>query len=93
MLHGEFHDLVLEAIEAPRLRALNATTKPQADRYRRIYSSGDFGQQIRSVKEHTGIIEAIADGNGGRGPLPHSGSLDGSRRPALRNHRGPGRTG
>lgn len=61
-LHGEFHDLVLDAIEAPRLRALTATTKPQADRYRKIYSSGDFGQQTRSVKEHTGIIEAIADG-------------------------------
>lgn len=61
-LHGEFHDLVLEAIEAPRLRALRATTKPQADRYRRIYSSGDFGQQVRSVQEHRGIIQAISDG-------------------------------
>jgi DNA-binding GntR family transcriptional regulator len=65
-LHGEFHDLVLDAVEAPRLRALNATTKPQADRYRRIYSSGDFGQQVRSVNEHTGIIEAIADGTADR---------------------------
>jgi DNA-binding GntR family transcriptional regulator len=62
-LHGDFHDLVLEAVEAPRLRALYSATKPQADRYRRIYSSGDFGQQVRSVKEHSGIIEAIADGN------------------------------
>lgn len=62
-LHGDFHDLALEAIEAPRLRALHATAKPQADRYRRIYSSGDFGQQLRSVKEHSGIIQAIADGN------------------------------
>lgn len=62
-LHGEFHDLVLEAIHAPRLSALHAVTKPQADRYRRIYSSGDFGQQVRSVREHTRIIEAISDGN------------------------------
>lgn len=62
-LHGEFHDLVLEVIDAPRLKALHSVTKPQADRYRRIYSSGDFGQQARSVGEHTGIIEAIADGN------------------------------
>ena len=61
-LHGEFHGLVLEAIEAPRLRALHATTKPQADRYRTIYSSGDFGQQVRSAQEHRGIIEAIASG-------------------------------
>ena len=62
-LHGDFHDLALEAIKAPRLRALHATVKPQADRYRRIYSSGDFGQQVRSVDEHRGIIAAIADGN------------------------------
>jgi DNA-binding GntR family transcriptional regulator len=61
-LHGEFHELVLEAVEAPRLTALYSTTKPQADRYRSIYSSGDFGQQDRSVKEHAGIIEAIEDG-------------------------------
>jgi DNA-binding GntR family transcriptional regulator len=62
-LHGEFHDLVLEAIDAPRLTALHAVTKPQADRYRRIYSSGDFGQQVQSVGEHIGIIEAISEGN------------------------------
>lgn len=62
-LHGEFHDLVLDAVEAPRLRALHAATKPQADRYRRIYSSGDFGQQARSVGEHREIIDAIAEGD------------------------------
>lgn len=62
-LHGEFHDVVHEVITAPRLQALHGTTKPQADRYRRIYSSGDFGQQVRSVKEHRQIIEAIAAGN------------------------------
>ena len=61
-LHGDFHDLVLAAVEAPRLRTLHATTKPQADRYRRIYSSGDFGQQVQSVREHSEIIAAIADG-------------------------------
>lgn len=62
-LHGEFHDLVLEAIDAPRLNALHAVTKPQADRYRRIYSSGDYGQQAQSVREHGSIIEAISEGN------------------------------
>ncbi len=64
-LHGEFHDLVLEAIDAPRLTALHAVTKPQADRYRRIYSSGDYGQQAQSVREHTSIIEAISEGDPG----------------------------
>lgn len=62
-LHSDFHALALEAIGASRLKAIHAATKPQADRYRRIYSSGDFGQQIRSVREHGGIIGAIADGN------------------------------
>lgn len=62
-LHGEFHDLVLEAIVSPRLQSLHVNTKPQADRYRRIYSSGDFGQQVRSVGEHAGIIEAVAQGD------------------------------
>ena len=61
-LHGEFHDLAHRAVAAPRLGSLHATTKPQADRYRRIYSSGDFGQQTRSVQEHRGIIDAIAAG-------------------------------
>jgi DNA-binding GntR family transcriptional regulator len=62
-LHGDFHDVVHQAVAAPRLLALHGTTKPQADRYRRIYSSGDFGQQIRSVKEHRRIIEAIGGGD------------------------------
>jgi DNA-binding GntR family transcriptional regulator len=66
-LHGQFHDVVYEAIAAPRLEALHGTTKPQADRYRRIYSSGDFGQQLRSVKEHRRIIKAIIDGNPDQG--------------------------
>jgi DNA-binding GntR family transcriptional regulator len=62
-LHGDFHDLPLEAVDAPRLKTLHATTKPQADRYRRIYSSGDYGQQLRSVEEHREITRAIADGD------------------------------
>lgn len=61
-LHGEFHQLPLDAVNAPRLKALHAATKPQADRYRRIYSSGDFGQQRRSVEEHGRIIEALQAG-------------------------------
>jgi len=62
-LHASFHAVVFEAIYAPRLKALHATTRPQADRYRRIYSSGDFGQQGPSVEEHRRIVEAIRNGN------------------------------
>jgi DNA-binding GntR family transcriptional regulator len=62
-LHGEFHALPLRAIEAPRLKSLHATTKPQADRYRSIYSSGDYGQQKLSLQEHGGIVEALRAGD------------------------------
>jgi len=62
-LHSEFHALPLRAIEAPRLKSLHATTKPQADRYRRIYSSGDYGQQKASLQEHGGIVESLRVGD------------------------------
>jgi DNA-binding GntR family transcriptional regulator len=62
-LHGEFHAFPLRAIKAPRLKALHDATKPQADRYRRIYSSGDFGQQSRSLEEHRKIMEALLQGD------------------------------
>jgi len=62
-LHGEFHALPLRAVQAPRLQTLHATTKPQADRYRRIYSSGDYGQQQRSLEEHGLIVESIRAGD------------------------------
>jgi len=62
-LHGEFHALPLRAIDAPRLKSLHATTKPQADRYRRIYSSGDYGQQKLSLHEHAGIVASLRAGD------------------------------
>jgi DNA-binding GntR family transcriptional regulator len=62
-LHAAFHAVVFDAIDAPRLKALHATNRPQADRYRRIYSSGDYGQQGPSVEEHGRIVEAIRVGD------------------------------
>jgi DNA-binding GntR family transcriptional regulator len=62
-LHASFHAVVFDAVRAPRLKSLHSTTRPQADRYRRIYSSGDFGQQGPSVEEHRRIVEAIRSGD------------------------------
>ncbi len=62
-LHAAFHSMVFDAVSAPRLKALHAITRPQADRYRRIYSSGDYGQQGPSVTEHQRIVEAIRAGD------------------------------
>ena len=62
-LHASFHAVVLDAERALRIKAIHAATRPQADRYRRIYSSGDFGQQGPSVEEHRRIVEAIRSGD------------------------------
>jgi DNA-binding GntR family transcriptional regulator len=63
-LHTEFHDLYLEAIHSPRLAALHGTLKPQAERYRRIYSSvADTEPLERSLDEHLPIIEALRAGD------------------------------
>lgn len=62
-LHEVFHSMVFDAVHAPRLKTLHANTRPQADRYRRIYSSGDYGQQAPSIAEHQEIIKTIRDGD------------------------------
>lgn len=58
-LHGAFHGAFFDAIDAPRLKALHSNVRPQADRYRRIYSSISHGQQEQSAEEHRRIIAAI----------------------------------
>lgn len=62
-LHGSFHAAFFDAIDAPRLKTLHSNVRPQADRYRRIYSSIAHGQQEQSVEEHGRIITAIRAGN------------------------------
>jgi DNA-binding GntR family transcriptional regulator len=63
-LHARIHDLYRRAIDAPRLGALFSNVKPQADRYRRIYSTGRMGDRVeRSVAEHERMIRGIEAGD------------------------------
>lgn len=63
-LHARMHEFYRTAIDAPRLRALFASVRPQADRYRRIYSTGRTGERIDlSFAEHTRMIRGIEAGD------------------------------
>jgi DNA-binding GntR family transcriptional regulator len=62
-LHTDFHQRYIDAAAGPRLLALHESVKPQAERYRRVYSSvlgGDIGA---SLAEHEQIIAEIDAGN------------------------------
>lgn len=64
-LFTRFHLRYMEAAAGPRLRALHDSIKPQAERYRRLYSTTDLEARVTaSVEEHGRIIEAIATGDG-----------------------------
>ncbi len=63
-LFTRFHLRYMEAAAGPRLRALHDAIKPQAVRYRRLYSTMPQGRVAASVAEHARIIEAIERGDG-----------------------------
>lgn len=66
-LFTRFHLRYMETAAGPRLRSLHDSIKPQAERYRRLYSMGGAGgaasRIAASVEEHTAIVEAIEDGD------------------------------
>jgi DNA-binding GntR family transcriptional regulator len=62
-LHTRFHGEYMEAAGAPRLASLHRAIKPQADRYRRIYSSIFANESEVSVAEHEAIVASIARGD------------------------------
>jgi DNA-binding GntR family transcriptional regulator len=63
-LFTRFHLRYIETVAGPRLRALHDSIKPQAERYRRLYSvTPSAGRVAASVAEHTSIIEAIEKGD------------------------------
>ena len=63
-LHASLHGRYLREIDAPRLLALFAKIRPQADRYRRIYSTGNSGSRLqKSLEEHEDMIRAIEAGD------------------------------
>jgi DNA-binding GntR family transcriptional regulator len=68
-LFTRFHRRYVEAAAGPRLRALHDSIKPQAERYRRLYSGEPSAGRVgASVVEHASIIAAIEakDGEGAR---------------------------
>ncbi len=64
-LDQEFHRTYVEGIAGPRVVALHRAVKPQAERYARLYVSVLLDELPISVREHEGIIRAIAHGNAG----------------------------
>jgi DNA-binding GntR family transcriptional regulator len=62
-LDYEFHQSYVEGVVGPRLLALQAAIKPQAERYARLYVNVLLDQLPTSVKEHTVIAGAIARGD------------------------------
>jgi DNA-binding GntR family transcriptional regulator len=61
-LHTRFHDYYMENINAPRLLELHRSIKPQAERYRRLYSHIFAHETHLSVGEHEAIIRDIRNG-------------------------------
>jgi DNA-binding GntR family transcriptional regulator len=62
-LHTRFHEGYMKGADAPRLSALHRAIKPQAERYRRIYSNIFAHESQVSADEHERIIESIAAGD------------------------------
>lgn len=61
-LDKRFHRGYMEGA-GPRVLALHATVKPQAERYERLYVSMLTAELHRSVAEHRAIVKAIRAGN------------------------------
>jgi DNA-binding GntR family transcriptional regulator len=57
--HTEFHLCFVGSLDAPRLQVLHHSIKPQAERYRRIYSTGSPENIHASHAEHAVIIHSI----------------------------------
>jgi DNA-binding GntR family transcriptional regulator len=62
-LFTRFHLRYMETAAGPRLRALHDSIKPQAERYRRLYSQGAAERVAASLTEHEAIVAAIERGD------------------------------
>lgn len=62
-LHTRFHWSIVVAGKAQRLIRLHRSTRPQAERYRRLYSRGRPEDVRMSMREHEVLIERIAAGD------------------------------
>lgn len=62
-LHTRFHQTYVDACGGPRVQAMHAVVKPQAERYRRLYSTALGGHIHASLAEHEAIVLGIGDGD------------------------------
>jgi DNA-binding GntR family transcriptional regulator len=62
-LHTRFHQTYVDACGGPRMQAMHAVVKPQAERYRRLYSTALGGHIHASLAEHEAIIRGIEQGD------------------------------
>jgi DNA-binding GntR family transcriptional regulator len=62
-LHTRFHQTYVDACGGPRVQAMHAVVKPQAERYRRLYSTALGGHIHASLAEHEAIVRGIGDGD------------------------------
>jgi DNA-binding GntR family transcriptional regulator len=62
-LHTRFHQAYMDACGGPRVQAMHAVVKPQAERYRRLYSTALGGHIHASLAEHEEIAREIARGD------------------------------
>ena len=65
-LFTRFHRRLVEAGAGDRLLGLHRSVKPQADRYRRLYSTTQVARIRASVEEHREILDAVRKGDGDR---------------------------
>lgn len=62
-LHTRFHQAYVDACGRSRVQAMYGVVKPQAERYRRLYSTALGGHIHASLAEHEAIIRGIAAGD------------------------------
>jgi DNA-binding GntR family transcriptional regulator len=62
-LDMNFHQAIVDASAGPRLSAIHSATKPQAERYWRLYASAIVDQLGISISEHLLIIQSIENGD------------------------------
>jgi DNA-binding GntR family transcriptional regulator len=62
-LYSSFHLRLVDSVPAPRLRVLHRAIKPQADRYRQIYSTALALVAPHAAAEHAAVHRGIAAGD------------------------------
>ena len=68
-LHSAFHVQLVDAIHAPRLRVLHSAIRPQAYRYRQVYSVALVPAAMDAAAEHDLVLRAIESGDPGGAEL------------------------